>query len=114
MKLFENVFNLHEKALQLREQHLEVISRNIANVDTPNFKSRGIDFEEALEKALNEDHDEKQNERRDRRPGSYFGDARSSFCPIASWWDLWGTAVRMQLPRCRAIRFSGSIDRGAP
>ena len=61
MKLFENVFNLHEKALQLREQHLEVISRNIANVDTPNFKARGIDFEEALEKALNEDHDEKQN-----------------------------------------------------
>ena len=49
MKLFENVFNLHEKALQLREQHLEVISRNIANVDTPNFKARGIDFEQSIE-----------------------------------------------------------------
>ena len=60
MKLFENVFNLHEKALQLREQHLEVISRNIANVDTPNFKARGIDFQDALQKALSDDNDEKQ------------------------------------------------------
>ena len=60
MKLFENVFNLHEKAIQLREQHLEVISRNIANVDTPNYKARGIDFEEALAKALNNDQEEKQ------------------------------------------------------
>ena len=60
MKLFENVFNLHEKALQLREQHLEVISRNIANVDTPNFKARGIDFQDALQKALSDDDDEKQ------------------------------------------------------
>ena len=61
MKVFENVFRLHEKALQLREQHLEVISRNIANVDTPNFKARGINFEEALKSALN-DNDEQASD----------------------------------------------------
>mgnify|MGYP003878202737 CR=1 FL=1 len=48
MKLFESAFNLHESALQLRTQRMEVIAKNIANVDTPNFKARDIDFKSAL------------------------------------------------------------------
>ena len=52
MKLFESAFNLHESALQLRTQRMEVIAKNIANVDTPNFKARDIDFADALAKAL--------------------------------------------------------------
>ncbi|MFL3647110.1 MAG: flagellar basal body rod protein FlgB [Cellvibrionales bacterium] len=52
MKLFESAFNLHESALQLRTQRMEVIAKNIANVDTPNFKARDIDFTDALAKAL--------------------------------------------------------------
>ena len=52
MKLFESAFNLHESALQLRTQRMEVIAKNIANVDTPNFKARDIDFKDALAKAL--------------------------------------------------------------
>jgi flagellar basal-body rod protein FlgB len=52
MKLFESAFKLHESALQLRTQRMEVIAKNIANVDTPNFKARDIDFKGALAKAL--------------------------------------------------------------
>ena len=74
MKLFENVFRLHEKALQLREQHLEVISRNIANVDTPNFKARGINFEEALQNALN-DNDEQASDVYTTHRGHLGGDS---------------------------------------
>jgi flagellar basal-body rod protein FlgB len=55
MKLFESAFKLHESALHLRTQRMEVIAKNIANVDTPNFKSRDINFEDALAKALSSD-----------------------------------------------------------
>ena len=52
MKVFESAFSLHEAALQLRTQRMEVLAKNIANVDTPNFKARDIDFEQALRETL--------------------------------------------------------------
>lgn len=52
MKVFESAFRLHEAALQLRTQRMEVLSKNIANVDTPNYKARDIDFEQALRDTL--------------------------------------------------------------
>jgi flagellar basal-body rod protein FlgB len=44
MNLIERAFGLHEQALQLRAQRLELLSQNIANADTPNFKARDLDF----------------------------------------------------------------------
>lgn len=38
----------YESALKLRAFRNEVLSANIANTDTPNFKSRDVDFKAAL------------------------------------------------------------------
>ena len=46
-----NPFAQHEMALQLRAQRNEVLSSNIANADTPNYKARDLDFQGALQMA---------------------------------------------------------------
>jgi flagellar basal-body rod protein FlgB len=51
------VFNLdahigvHADALRVRSQRAEVIARNLANADTPQFKARDLAFREALRAA---------------------------------------------------------------
>lgn len=42
-------------ALNFREMRNELISSNIANANTPDYKSKKIDFEEALARALDVD-----------------------------------------------------------
>ena len=48
MKLLENPFGIHEKALAVRNQRMELISANIANADTPSFRAKDIDFKKVL------------------------------------------------------------------
>ena len=49
-----NPFGQHELALRLRAQRNEVLSSNIANADTPNYKARDLDFQGALQTARGE------------------------------------------------------------
>lgn len=51
MKLFDSAFGIHERALDLRGQRMEVIAQNIANVDTPFYKAKDIDFKQVLDEA---------------------------------------------------------------
>jgi flagellar basal-body rod protein FlgB len=46
--MFDNLFGIHEQALLLHGQRLGVLANNLANVDTPNFKARDIDFAAVL------------------------------------------------------------------
>jgi flagellar basal-body rod protein FlgB len=46
--MFENIFGIHEQALTVHGQRLGVLAANIANADTPGYKSRDIDFGEVL------------------------------------------------------------------
>lgn len=39
---------VHADALKVRSQRAELIARNLANADTPNFKARDLDFRAAL------------------------------------------------------------------
>lgn len=48
MSVFDSIFGIHEKALLLREKRLSVLSENIANVETPHYKSRDLDFKAAM------------------------------------------------------------------
>ena len=48
MKLFDSTLGLHGQALSLRSERMEVLSRNIANADTPNFIAQDLDFRSAL------------------------------------------------------------------
>jgi flagellar basal-body rod protein FlgB len=52
MNMIDRAFSAHEKALGVRSQRMELMSRNIANADTPNFKARDIDFKQALKDTL--------------------------------------------------------------
>lgn len=44
-----------EAAIKFREMRQELISSNIANAETPGYKAKRIDFEEALARALDVD-----------------------------------------------------------
>lgn len=47
---FENALGVHERALLMRDKRTAIIANNIANADTPGFKSRDLDFKAALAK----------------------------------------------------------------
>ena len=44
MNMIDQAFGVHEQALGLRSQRMEVLARNIANADTPHFKAQDVDF----------------------------------------------------------------------
>ena len=54
MDLFSKAFGIHERALGVRSQRLEVLSRNIANADTPNYKAEELDFKAMLKETSRE------------------------------------------------------------
>ncbi|AZY49067.1 flagellar basal body rod protein FlgB [Bordetella avium] len=45
-------FRFFQQAISLRAQRQEVLSSNIANADTPNYKARDFDFKTAMQNAL--------------------------------------------------------------
>ncbi len=53
MPSLDNALGLHEAALKVRAQRMEVLSSNLANSDTPNYKAKDIDFRSVLQQAHN-------------------------------------------------------------
>lgn len=51
---FANALGVHESALRLRAERAEVIASNLANIDTPNYKARDIDFHTAIKQTMGE------------------------------------------------------------
>src|SRR5690606_19195657 len=51
--LDSSFLGIHGTALALREQRLQLLAGNIANADTPGFKAQDLDFQSALNAALN-------------------------------------------------------------
>lgn len=45
---FQNALGTYEAALQVRTKRAEMLSSNLANADTPNFKAKDLDFQQAL------------------------------------------------------------------
>ena len=54
MDVFSDAFGIHERALGVRSQRMEVLARNIANADTPNYKAQDAKTEYLT--ATNEKH----------------------------------------------------------
>lgn len=48
---FDRALGIHDDALRFRSQRSAVLANNLANMDTPNYKARDIDFKTALAKA---------------------------------------------------------------
>src|ERR1700729_4495577 len=51
IRMFENIFGIHEQALLLQGQRIGILATNLANADTPNYKARDIDFSAVLSKS---------------------------------------------------------------
>mgnify|MGYP000193372583 CR=1 FL=1 len=47
-----SVFGIHEQAVLIRSKRAEILAGNLANVDTPNYKARDIDFKRALSQSM--------------------------------------------------------------
>jgi len=56
-RLFDNTTNLLAKVMALRARKAEVISENIANIDTPGYKAREVTFMDQLQDALGKSDD---------------------------------------------------------
>ena len=52
-QIFGKTFNTLEKSLNILSKRQTLINSNIANLDTPYYKPREINFREALDKAMN-------------------------------------------------------------
>lgn len=50
--MMATIFGIHEKALLVHELRAELLATNIANVDTPNYKAKDIDFATLLKNQL--------------------------------------------------------------
>lgn len=48
---FSSALGVHEQAFKMRAQRAEVLANNLANVDTPGFKARDVDFKTLLGRA---------------------------------------------------------------
>jgi len=49
----EKAFGIHENAMHLQGRRAQLLSQNLANSDTPNYKARDIDFKSALKSVAN-------------------------------------------------------------
>ena len=47
----EKIMGIQQYTLGVRTQRAEMIANNIANADTPGYKSKGLDFQQALKQA---------------------------------------------------------------
>ena len=54
---FKNIFHTLERAISITQQRHSLISSNISNLETPNFKAKNIDFQTALAQTLKSDHE---------------------------------------------------------
>lgn len=49
---FKSALGIHEQAMNLRSDRAALLANNLANVDTPNFKARDLDFRTLLQQSL--------------------------------------------------------------
>lgn len=51
---FQNMMSIYQKAISVEENKLGLISSNIANQDTPNYKARDINFKKVMHSTSND------------------------------------------------------------
>ena len=50
---FDKALGIHEQTLHFRSERAAVLANNLANVDTPNFKAKDLNFKQALQQKMN-------------------------------------------------------------
>ncbi|XJZ28492.1 flagellar basal body rod protein FlgB [Bacillota bacterium Lsc_1132] len=74
MNLFSNTITSLNQALNYSSLKQKVISQNIANVDTPNYKAKDVSFKEMLQNNINSDIRTYKTDQRhlDFTPSAYY------------------------------------------
>lgn len=49
---FNHALGIHPQALTLREKRSDILAANLANVDTPDYKARDLDFKAVLSQTM--------------------------------------------------------------
>lgn len=52
MNKLDQAFGFHQTALSVRNQRQEILASNIANADTPHYKAKDINFQSAMQSAM--------------------------------------------------------------
>lgn len=110
--------NFHHQALSLRVARQELLSSNVANADTPNFKAKDIDFASVLNQKLSLIPSQNQVNLNTTSPmhinsaaSGVFGDNILYRVPLQPSAD--GNTVDMDMERTRfadnAIKYDASI-----
>lgn len=75
----DKLMGFHHKAMQVRTHRMEVISGNLANANTPGYKTKDIDFQQAMRSAqYNQGHSLKRTHEK-HLPGSMQGQNELQF-----------------------------------
>ncbi len=64
MKLFSNTVSTLEHALNYSSAKQKVISQNIANVDTPNYKAKDVSFKAVFQEAMGQSFQARKSDSR--------------------------------------------------
>ena len=82
MKIMDTTAKTLAASLNLRQMRNEIISSNIANAETPGYRAKRLDFEEALQKAIDIDRTQTMktsNERHFNVGGGGFDNLSATF-----------------------------------
>lgn len=56
-----SIFGISEQALQIASKRADLLANNLANASTPNYKARDLDFQAALDSAMQPGASENSN-----------------------------------------------------
>jgi flagellar basal-body rod protein FlgB len=97
----DNYLGIHPQALQLEAKRNELLAANLANVDTPNYKARDIDFKTALSAASGESN--ATTLRAAGTAGVESGVQTASALSTTSAGDIDSAAVKYRVPMASAL-----------
>ena len=104
---------LHQQALKFRAQRNQVLSSNIANADTPNYKARDLDFGEALKSARGETLNLRQTSELHRNAWGSAGDAGRTMYRVPIQPSLDGNTVETDVEQAafaeNALQYRASL-----
>ena len=103
----------YEQALKFRAARNEVLSSNIANADTPNYKARDIDFSSALQSARGETLNMATSSHLHRRAGASDSSGLQTMYRMPHQPSLDGNTVEMDVEQAafaeNALQYRASL-----
>lgn len=106
-------FAVHGQALKFRAMRNEVLSSNIANADTPNYKARDIDFGAALKMAKGEQLTLRTTSRLHQQPTGHLANGASVKYRVPTQPTLDGNTVQTDVEQAayaeNAVQYRASL-----